>query len=137
MSDVAEPEWRILAGISSLLILDALFLGIAPMGPWYDQSFSRGVIGLIGASIGYVAWYRATFQRNGLIPWLDLWEDPRKIAIIEMGAALLLLACSWIAGNQLQHYLPEPTGLLLSLVAMLMILQSTYVLLSLGPLNEN
>ena len=64
MSDVAEPEWRLLAGISSLLILDALFLGIAPMGPWDDQSFSRGVIGLIGASIGYVAWYRATFQRN-------------------------------------------------------------------------
>ena len=87
--------------------------------------------------MGYVAWYRATFRRSGLIPWLDLWEDPRSTAKLELGVAIFLLVCSWVAGNQLQPYLPDPTGLLLSLVAMLMILQSLYVLLSLGPLNEN
>jgi hypothetical protein len=126
-----------MAAISSLLILNALFIGFAPSGPWDDKSFSRGIIGLVGASMGYVAWYRATFRRSGLIPWLDLWEEPRRAAKIELGAAILLLACSWVAGNQLQPHLPDPTGLLISLVAMLMILQSLYVLLSLGPLKEN
>ncbi|MDP6986103.1 MAG: hypothetical protein QGH38_02655 [Candidatus Thalassarchaeaceae archaeon] len=137
MTQDGEPEWRVMAAISSLLILNALFIGFAPSGPWDDKSFSRGIIGLVGASMGYVAWYRATFRRSGLIPWLDLWEEPRRAAKIELGAAILLLACSWVAGNQLQPHLPDPTGLLISLVAMLMILQSLYVLLSLGPLKEN
>ena len=137
VSEVGEPEWRVLATISILLILDALFLGIAPNGPWEDQSFSRGVIGLIGACMGYAAWYRAVFKRSGLIPWTDLWEDPRKAARTEMAAAILLLVASWAAGNHIQPYLPDPTGLLLSLVAMLMVLQSVYVLLSIDLLSEH
>ena len=136
MSDVAEPEWRILAGISSLLILDALFLGIAPTGPWDDQSFSRGVIGLVGACLAYLAWYRRTFKRKGLVPWIDLWEKPKESARLVLYASLGFLATAWIAGNPMQPYLPDPTGLLLVLVGLLMGLQAAYVYLAIGPLKE-
>jgi hypothetical protein len=88
-------------------------------------------------SLAYVAWYRATFKRKGLIPWLDLWEDPARSAKIEMVVAALVLALAWAAGSPLQPHLPEPTGLLLTLSGLLIALQSAYVMLSIGPLKED
>ncbi len=137
MSEDVAPEWRVLAAISSLLVLDSLVIGVAPEGPWEDVGFSLGSIGLAGLAIGYVAWYRFNFKRRGLIPWTDLWEDPEGSAKKEMLAAALVLLLAWMAGKPLQPYLPDPTGLILSLVGLLMALQSSYVLLSLGPLKED
>ena len=111
--------------------------GFAPLGPWNDDGFSLGVMGLVGMALGYVAWFRFNFKRNGLIPWIDLWVNPESSAKKEMLAAALVLGLSWISGNHLQNLLPDPTGLLLSLVGLLLLLHSSYVLLSLGPLNEN
>jgi hypothetical protein len=135
VSEGVEPEWRIRAAIAAILILDSV-AGVAPGGPWDDSGFSRGVIGLGGLSLAYIAWYRATFKRKGLIPWLDQWEDPEKTAKVEMMVAALVLAIAWAAGNPLQPHLPEPTGLLLTLIGLLIALQSAYVLLSIGPLRE-
>ncbi|MDP7002229.1 MAG: hypothetical protein QF911_01465 [Candidatus Thalassarchaeaceae archaeon] len=137
MPGANKPEWKVHAVIAVILILDALFLGIAPKGPWADPSFSRGIIGLAGMALAYVAWYRATFRRTGLIPWLDLWQDPKKTARIEMAVAMIFLFAAWVAGNPLQHHLPDPTGLVLTLVGLLIALQSAYVMLSTGPLSED
>ena len=137
MSGGGEPEWRTHAAIAAILILDSVVLGIAPRGPWDDSGFSRGVIGLVGISLAYIAWYRATFKRKGLIPWLDQWEDPEKTAKLEMLVAALVLAIAWAAGNPLQPYLPDPSGLLLALIGLMIALQSVYAMLSIGPLRED
>ncbi len=122
--------------MASLLILDALVIGVAPSGPWDDSGFSRGVIGLVGACLAYLAWYRRTFKRKGLVPWIDLWEKPQESARLVLYASLGFLATAWIAGNPMQPYLPDPTGLLLVLVGLLMGLQAAYVYLAIGPLKE-
>ncbi|MBI87746.1 MAG: hypothetical protein CMB67_01775 [Euryarchaeota archaeon] len=132
-----DPEWRPLAAISIILIMNSLFVGIAPRGPWEDAGFTLGIIGIAGLAVGYVAWYRFNFKRKGLIPWVDLWEDPEGSARLELGAALVVLSMSWIAGNSLQSHLPEPTGLLLILIGLLLLLQSVYVMLVIGPLKED
>ena len=122
--------------MASLLILDALVIGAAPSGPWDDSGFSRGVIGLVGACLAYLAWYRRKFKRKGLVPWIDLWEKPKESARLVLYASLGFLATAWIAGNPMQPYLPDPTGLLLVLVGLLMGLQAAYVYLAIGPLKE-
>ena len=132
-----DPEWLPLAIASALLILDSLFLGVAPSGPWDDSAFSSGVIGMAGLSMGYVAWYRYTFKRKGLIPWVDLWEAPEESVRMVFAAAVATLALAWVTGNPLQPYLPDPTGLVLTLVGLLLALQSIYVFLLLGPLKED
>lgn len=136
MGSQKEPEWRPYAVVASLLILDALVIGVAPSGPWDDSGFSRGVIGLVGACLAYLAWYRRTFKRKGLVPWIDLWEKPQESARLVLYASLGFLATAWIAGNPMQPYLPDPTGLLLVLVGLLMGLQAAYVYLAIGPLKE-
>lgn len=136
MGSQKEPEWRPYAVVASLLILDALVIGVAPSGPWDDSGFSRGVIGLVGACLAYLAWYRRKFKRKGLVPWIDLWEKPKESARLVLYASLGFLATAWIAGNPMQPYLPDPTGLLLVLVGLLMGLQAAYVYLAIGPLKE-
>ena len=132
MSDNSEPEWRLVSVVAAVLIFDSLFLGLAPDGPWDDSGFSRGLVGLAGLALAYVAWYRATFRRKGLIPWLDLWEDPERVAKIEMLIAAIVLFLAWAAGNPMQTFLPDPTGLVLTLIGLLIALQSAYVMLSIG-----
>ncbi|MBR18294.1 MAG: hypothetical protein CMA87_05015 [Euryarchaeota archaeon] len=137
MSEKDEAEWRHLSAAAAILIFDALFLGMAPEGPWEDSGFSRGLIGIAGLALAYVAWYRFTFRRKGLIPWLDLWENPERTAKLEMAAAAIILFLAWAAGDPLQPFLPDPTGLVLTLVGLLIALQSAYVLLSIGPLSDD
>ena len=92
---------------------------------------------MTGLSLAYVAWYRYTFKRRGLVPWLDQWETPEKSVRLVLAASLVTMALAWASGNHLQPYLPEPTGLVLTLVGLLMALQSIYVYLVLGPLKED
>ena len=58
------PDFTAHAVIGSLLVLDAAVLGYAPAGPWDSESFSVGILGLIGLGLWYFAWYRATFKRK-------------------------------------------------------------------------
>ena len=136
MAEQVAPEWRLHATLGALMMLDTLLIGFAPAGPWDSESFSLGVIGLTGMVLLYVAWYRMTFKRKGLVPWLDLWEDPpdssRKILVV--GVATIALA--WVSGNPMQEHMPDPAGLILMLLGLLMVLQAVYVMLSIGPLAD-
>ena len=136
MGGQSEPRWKLHAIAAGVLILDALVLGVAPSGPWDDSSFSRGLIGLVGACLAYVSWYRRTFKRKGLVPWIDLWEKPEESARLVLYASIGFLTISWIAGNPMQPHLPDPTGLVLVLVGLLLGLQAVYVYLVIGPLKE-
>ena len=137
MAEQTAPEWRPHAAVGAILLLDTLTLGYAPSGPWDSESFSLGVMGLIGIVLLYVAWYRLTFKRRGLVPWLDLWQDPVNSSrkIIFTGVATLVLA--WVVGNPLQEQMPDPSGLILTLIGLLMLLNGTYVKLSIGPLADS
>ena len=131
------PEWRLTAFASVILILDALVFGVAPLGPWDDASFSRGAIGLMGLALAYVSWYRYTFKKNGLIPWIDLWEDPVNSSRKVLVASVIALFLAWIVGNPMQHLLPDPTGLVISLVGLLLGIQGIYAMMTFGPLRED
>jgi ammonia channel protein AmtB len=137
MAEQNVPEWRAHAAAGALLLLDTLALGYAPAGPWDAASFSLGVIGLTGMVLLYVAWYRFTFKRPGLIPWLDLWQDPAGSSkkVIIAGVATIVLA--WVLGNPLQEQMPDPSGLILTLIGLLMLLNGIYVKLSIGPLADS
>ena len=131
------PEWRLTALASIVLILDSLVLGVAPLGPWDDTSFSRGAIGLMGLALAYVSWYRYTFRKNGLIPWIDLWKDPETSSRKVLAVSVIALFLAWIAGNPMQHLLPDPTGLVISLVGLLLGIQAIYAMMTFGPLRED
>ena len=132
----SEPRFTAQAIIGALLVFDVAVLGLAPTGPWNSESFTLGIIGLTGICFWYVAWYRFTFKRKGLIPWLDLWQNPEQSSKQVLGVGISTIALSWVAGNPLQEYLPDPTGLVLLLIGLLISLSGIYSILALGPLSD-
>ena len=136
MATPAAPEWMAHAGIGIILLLDTLILKLAPTGPWDSESFSLGVIGLTGLTLLYVAWYRLTFQRKGLVPWMDLWKDPERSSRSVIAAGLAIIAAAWLAGNVVEETVPKPAGLILTLVGLLVLLNGIYVYLSVGALSD-
>jgi len=136
MATPAAPEWRAHAGIGIILLLDTLILKLAPTGPWDSESFSLGVIGLTGLTLLYVAWYRLTFQRKGLVPWMDLWKDPERSSRSVIAAGMAIIAAAWLAGNVVEETVPKPAGLILTLVGLLVLLNGIYVYLSVGALSD-
>ena len=128
-----EADGSIPAIIGSLLILNTMILGFSFPGPWDSESFTLGIIGMTGLGFWYVAWYRFTFKRKGLIPWLDNWKSPEKSSKQVLAVGVLTIALSWVAGNPLQEYLPEPTGLVLQLIAHLNSIYGPYSKIALGP----
>ena len=136
MATPAAPEWRAHAGIGIILLLDTLILKLAPTGPWDSESFSLGIIGLTGLTLLYVAWYRLTFQRKGLVPWMDLWKDPERSSRSVIAAGMAIIAVAWLAGNVVEEMVPKPAGLILTLVGLLVLLNGIYVYLSVGALSD-
>ncbi|DAC38148.1 MAG TPA: hypothetical protein D7H75_02155 [Candidatus Poseidoniales archaeon] len=136
MATPAAPEWRAHAGIGIILLLDTLILKLAPTGPWNSESFSLGIIGLTGLTLLYVAWYRLTFQRKGLVPWMDLWKDPERSSRSVIAAGMAIIAAAWLAGNVVEEAVPKPAGLILTLVGLLVLLNGIYVYLSVGALSD-
>lgn len=131
------PDFTVHAVIGSILILDAVILGFAPAGPWDSPSFTLGIIGMAGLGFWYVAWYRFTFSRKGLIPWIDRWQDPHGSSRKVLAAGVGTLALSWVAGNPAQPHLPDPTGLVLMLIGLLISLSGIYAMLASGPLADS
>ena len=123
--------------IGSILLLNTMILGFSFPGPWDSESFTLGIIGMAGLGFWYVAWYRFTFNRKGLIPWLDNWENPEKSSKQVFATGLLTIILAWLAGNPLQEYVPEPTGLVLLLIGLLISLSGAYSMLALGPLSDS
>ena len=136
MASHAAPEWKAHAGVGSILLLNTLTLKLAPAGPWNSESFTLGVIGLTGLTLLYIAWYRLTFQRKGLVPWMDLWKDPERSSRSVIAAGMAIIAVAWLAGNVVEEMVPKPAGLILTLVGLLVLLNGIYVYLSVGALSD-
>jgi len=132
----SEAGFTVHAIIGAILVFDAMVLGFAPAGPWGAESFTLGIIGMTGLGFWYVAWYRFTFKRKGLIPWLDRWTNPEQSSKQVLAVGVFTITLSWAAGNPLQEYLPDPTGLVLLLIGLLISLSGIYSMLALGPLAD-
>lgn len=137
MQDTNIPNWKIFAIIGSILTINTIYPQISFPGPWDSESFTIGVLGLMGLSLIYISWYRFTFNRKGLIPWMDNLVDPSRSSKIELLLGFIFIFGAWFIGNIMQDNFPAPTGLILALIGALLILHSTYVLLSIGPLKDD
>ena len=137
VANETEVSGSVPAIIGSLLILNTMILGFSFPGPWDSGSFTLGIIGMTGLGFWYVSWYRFTFNRKGLIPWLDNWKNPEKSSKQVLAVGVFTIILSWAAGNPLQENLPEPTGLVLLLIGLLISLSGIYSMLALGPLADS
>ena len=101
--------------IGLILVLNTLSFGVGFAGPWKDVDFTRGVLGLIGLTLLYRAWYARTFGFHGIIPALNLWSKPHQSISRILLASIATLMLSWLIGNSmLQSFFAEPTSLILT-----------------------
>jgi len=130
-----DAAWVGLGIFGLVIMVDVLIIGWAPYGPWNDDSFSLGVLGIIGVAALYLSWYRWRFKQKGVVPWLRLWKDVRgggvKVSIV--GSMVMLGTWSLYASGPF----PPAGGLILNLIGALMVLQGTYAILSSGYLSES
>ena len=83
----------------------------------------------------YLAWFRITFEVKGVVPTMNLWKDPEKTSSIVILTGLAILGIAYAVGRL--EFFPEPAGLVLSLVGLLVTTNGVYVWLSTaGPLKE-
>tara|TARA_B110000467_G_scaffold15246_1_gene13212 strand:+ start:1892 stop:2302 length:411 start_codon:yes stop_codon:yes gene_type:complete len=136
MEEGNAPSWHLFLLAGVILLFNTIFFKISVSGPWNSTSFTLGVQGLMGLMFTYISWYRFSFKRKGLVPWLDLWNEPKSSAQKELFIAILFLILAYLLGiNNLS--LPVPTSLILSLIGLLMLIQSVYVLLSVTILSDD
>ncbi len=129
-----KAEWRGFAAIGVVLVA-ITFTDLSPEGPWNDSTFTSGSIGLIGLCFVYVAWFRMTFEKKGLVPTLDLWNDPAGTSPLVIVTGLVILGIAYAVGRI--DFFPEPAGLILSLVGLLVTTNGIYVWMSTeGPLSS-
>ena len=130
-----DAAWVGMGIFGLVIMIDVLIIGWAPNGPWNDDSFSLGILGMIGAASLYLSWYRWRFKQKGVVPWLRLWKDVRsggmKVAIV----GLMLMLGTWFL--YASGPFPPAGGLILNLIGALMVLQGTYAILSSGYLSES
>ena len=119
-----DVRFEVLIGI--ILLLNTLTFGIGIDGPWEDEDFTRGILGLLGIYLLYRAWFARTFGFHGIIPSLHLWTKPTqsipRITLFGIG----ILMVSWLIGHTFQSWFAEPTSLILTLCGMLMLLVASY-----------
>ena len=136
MAEENPPDWRIYFFLGSMLLINTIFIRISFSWPWDSESFTLGVMGLIGLTMWYISWYRFTFKRRGLVPWLDLWINPESSSKKLFLFSFAILILSYLLGQD-QLFFPDPTSLIFSLVALLTFIQATYVLLSVTILSDD
>ena len=136
MAEEMPPEWRNYFFLGLVLLLNTIFIKISFSWPWDSESFTLGVMGLIGLTMLYISWYRFTFKRRGLVPWMDLWKNPETSSkkLLLFSIFTLILSC-FLGKNQL--FFPDPTSLIFSLIALLTLIQATYVYLSVTILSDD
>ena len=136
MAEEKPPDWRIYFFLSSILLINTIFIKFSFSWPWDSESFTLGVMGLTGLIMLYISWYRFTFKRRGLVPWLDLWENPQSSSKKLFLFSLIILIFSYLLGRD-QLIFPDPTSLIFSLIALLTFIQATYVFLSVTILSDD
>ena len=136
MAEEKPPDWRIYFFLSSILLINTIFIKFSFSWPWDSESFTLGVMGLTGLIMLYISWYRFTFKRRGLVPWLDLWENPQSSSKKLFLFSLIILIFSDLLGRD-QLIFPDPTSLIFSLIALLTFIQATYVFLSVTILSDD
>lgn len=131
-------EWRWFAVIGTLLVAQS-FVDLTPEGPWNSRSFSRGMVGLAGLSCLYLGWFRWAFKRKGIAPTIDLWETPEQTWKTVFAVGLVFLfSVKFLTLFGLNEYVPEPTGMILTLLGLMTVLNAVYVgLLTVGPLAQS
>ena len=135
-----EPEWRWQLVVGLICVAQSFVEWNTPEGPWQEQSFTRGVIALVGLGFVYVAKYRWQFRKDGLIPYLKIYRcKPQQIAMVSVvdgvAAIALILLLKNISENGV--FVPVPASLILLLYAMLMFLHAAYAWLVIeGPLRD-
>lgn len=131
----SPPRWGFTA-LGGILLLAASIPGWAPNGPWGDESFTRGVFGLIAGYFLYRAWFRATFAKDGImLPPVESWQDSAKAIRILTALGVGLIILSKLIGIYFT-FLPKPTALLAILVGFLMLLLALYAwMVTAGPLS--
>ena len=135
-----KPKWRWQLGLGLILVLQSFIEWGAPVGPWQDESFTRGVIALIGLGFIYIAKFRWQFETIGVIPYLRLYRcEPEKIvgyagfeAILSLCFVFLL---RYLANAEIS--VPAPAPLLVLLYSSLIFLHAIYAwLVIIGPLKN-
>ena len=136
MDGPTQSRHPVVAGLGTLLILSTLVTGWAPDGPWGSESFTRGVFGLAGGFMLYLAWYRHTFGMWGVIPALHMWTQPKSSIRILAALGIAFVFTAQIIGNTLEN-LPAPMAMFIMLSGLLMLLTSLYAWLVIeGPLAD-
>ena len=136
MAEEMPPEWRNYFFLGLVLLVNTIFIKISFSWPWDSESFTLGVMGLIGLTMLYISWYRFTFKRRGLVPWMDLWKNPETSSKKLLLFSIFTLILSYFLGKN-QSFFPDPTSLIFSLIALLTLIQATYVYLSVTILSDD
>ena len=130
----AKAEWRGFAA-AGMILVGITFTDFSPEGPWSDATFTSGFLGLIGIVLIYLAWFRLTFETTGVVPSLDMWKDPKGTSPLVIGVGLVILGIAYAVGRI--DFFPEPAGLILALIGLLVTTNGLYVWMStVGPLKD-
>ena len=135
MDEASDSRHPMVATLGILLIGSTFITGWAPQGPWGSESFSRGLFGLAGGFLLYLAWYRHTFGVWSVIPALHMWQNPHSATRILAAIGVGLFFSSYLIGTV--DLLPEPLSLILLLCALMVLLAAAYAWLVFeGPLGD-
>jgi hypothetical protein len=135
--DASNPSRQsVVPSLGLILVLSTLISDWAPTGPWGSESFTRGIIGLAGGIMLYLAWYRHTFGMWGIIPALSMWKQPRSSIRTLAALGIAFVFSARFMGHTLEN-LPDPMAMFVMLSGLLMLLISFYAWLVLeGPLGD-
>ena len=136
MVEQKAPDWRTYFFLGAILLINTIFIKFSFSWPWGSESFTLGLFGLIGLTMWYISWYRFTFKRRGLVPWLDLWKKPKESSKKLFLFSFFILLMSYLLGRD-QLFFPDPTSLIFSLISLLTFIQATYVFLSVTILSDD
>ena len=135
MDESSNSRHPLVTALGLLLIGSTFITGWAPQGPWGSESFSRGLFGLAGGFMIYLAWYRHNFGVWSVIPALHIWQNPHTSTRILAAAGVGLFFSSHLLGTV--DFLPEPLSLIVLLCALLVLLAAAYAWFVFeGPLGD-
>jgi len=124
--------------VAGTLLVAQTLTTVAPSGPWDSSSFTRGVFGLLGLVLIYLAWFNHTFGMVGVAPTVNRWKTPETtwLQVVVFGLTCLVLTRA-IRWGDTGGVIPEPTGLLLALIGFFALMNGLYVwLITNGPLAD-